>query len=279
MKELARGYCTWTNIDRDIENKVQTCQRCCDTRYNPPRTAIHPWERPHTPWERVHVDFAGPYLNHYFLIVMDAYSKWLEIVIFKSPPTSKMTIAALEDIFSHFGLCQVLVSDNGSQFGSHEFRDWCKHYGILQRFTAGYHPSSNGQAERFVQFVKRKLRAMKDDSGTLVDKVRCILHRQRITPHSETRKSPSELFFNRQIRSPLDLIRLAQLPRKEPSEQQIFQLGERAQVRNYNNRAQLWSYGKVHRGLGSVHYLVEMDGGGIWKRHVNQMRKCSIRSP
>jgi len=75
MKELARGYCTWTNIDRDIENKVQTCQRCCDTRYNPPRTAIHPWERPHTPWERVHVDFAGPYLNQYFLIVVDAYSK------------------------------------------------------------------------------------------------------------------------------------------------------------------------------------------------------------
>jgi len=124
MKVLARGYCAWKNIDQDIENKVRSCKSCCDTRDNPPCTVLHPWERPRGLWERIHVDFADPFLGKHFLIVVDAYTKWLEIVVLNSAPISKMKITALEELFSCFGLCQLMVSDNGSQFRSGEFREW-----------------------------------------------------------------------------------------------------------------------------------------------------------
>ncbi|GBP27290.1 Uncharacterized protein K02A2.6 [Eumeta japonica] len=44
---------------------------------------------PKEPWSRIHIDYAGPYLNNYFLIVVDAYTKWLEVV-----PTASITAAA-----------------------------------------------------------------------------------------------------------------------------------------------------------------------------------------
>ena len=32
------------------------------------------------PWQRVHIDFAGPFRNKNFLIVVDAHSKWPEVI-------------------------------------------------------------------------------------------------------------------------------------------------------------------------------------------------------
>jgi len=32
------------------------------------------------PWEHIHVDFAGPHLGRHFLIVVDAYSKYTEVI-------------------------------------------------------------------------------------------------------------------------------------------------------------------------------------------------------
>lgn len=276
MKELARGYCVWKNIDRDIEQKVQNCKSCSDHRHDPPRAKLHPWERPTEPWARVHVDFAGPFMKHYFMIVVDAYSKWLEVTVFKTAPTSKSTIAALSDIFGRFGLCQVLVSDNGAQFRSFEFREWCKMNGISQRFSAVYHPASNGQAERYVQYVKEKLKAMQGEPGTLIEKVTRMVQRQRITPHTATGKSPSEIIFHRQIRSTLDLIRPPNLPPRATNMHGRFQSGDKVQVRNYNNPTRLWEYGSIIKQLGSVHYLVQLADGRTWRRHVDQMRRSAI---
>ncbi|GBP19530.1 Uncharacterized protein K02A2.6 [Eumeta japonica] len=102
---------------------------------------------PKEPWSRIHIDYAGPYLNNYFLIVVDAYTKWLEVV-----PTASITAAAtvniLKKIYTTFGLPITQVSDNGRQFRSQEMLQFLKENGIQAKFTAPFHPSSNGQAER-----------------------------------------------------------------------------------------------------------------------------------
>lgn len=91
---------------------------------------LHPWEFPATAWEHIHIDYAGPYLGRMFLVVVDAFSKWLEVVPV-SAATSPVTIEKLRNIFATHGLPRVLVSDNGSQFTSTEFQTFLRGNGIL----------------------------------------------------------------------------------------------------------------------------------------------------
>ncbi|KAL3205994.1 hypothetical protein MRX96_040441 [Rhipicephalus microplus] len=91
-----------------------------ETRPEMPRAPVHPWEASRNPWSCLHMDFAGPFQGQTFLIVVDSYSKWLEVI-----PTSSMTsqtvIGALQKLFATHGLPDTIVSDNGAQFKSKSF--------------------------------------------------------------------------------------------------------------------------------------------------------------
>ena len=68
--------------------------------------------------------------------------------------TATATANALRTIFSKYGLPESIVSDNGPPFQSAEYERFLKLNGIQRILVAPYHPSSNGQAERFVQTFK-----------------------------------------------------------------------------------------------------------------------------
>ena len=91
------------------------------------------------PWQRIHVDFAGPFQGKTYLLVLDAHSKWPEIVEMNST-TSQRTIAELRKMFAAQGLPQQLVSDNGPQFISDEFATFMKSNGIKHIRCAPYAP-------------------------------------------------------------------------------------------------------------------------------------------
>ncbi|CAB4003252.1 Transposon Ty3-G Gag-Pol poly [Paramuricea clavata] len=93
-----------------------------------------------------------------FLVVVDAYSKYLEIVPM-SNATSTTTITALRHIFSNFGLPEHIVSDNGSQFTSEEFQKFLNDNNIQHTTTAPGHPATNGLAERQPRIRLSALRA------------------------------------------------------------------------------------------------------------------------
>jgi len=117
-----------------------------------------PWVWPTMPWQQIHVDFAGPFMGRQFLIVVDAHSKWPEVIEMKTTMASA-TIRELRQLFSSYGLPEQLVSDSGPQFTSTEFEAFLKSNGIKHTCSAPYHPSSNRLAERFVQTFNRAMRA------------------------------------------------------------------------------------------------------------------------
>ena len=78
MKGLARSYCWWPKITADIEEVSRSCEACVTSLKNPTKTTPHPWIPATKPWERIHLDFAGPFQNKMWMIVVDAYSKWME---------------------------------------------------------------------------------------------------------------------------------------------------------------------------------------------------------
>lgn len=133
------------------------------------------------------------------MVIVDAHSKWLEVVPMKTNTTEK-TLDVLRRMFARYGLPEQLVTDNGPQFTSDEFETCMKANGIKHIRTSPYHPSSNGEAERFVQTFKHALTASKNYSGTLLTKLSRFLITYRNTPSSTTGVSPAELFMKRPLR-------------------------------------------------------------------------------
>ncbi|XP_058819121.1 uncharacterized protein K02A2.6-like [Topomyia yanbarensis] len=136
---------------------VKSCNECASVAKTDTKTSLSSWPIPERPWQRVHVDYAGPVNGTYFMILVDALSKWPEVVPTQRITTEK-TLAILRNIFSRFGMPEVLVTDNGRQLSSEVFEKYCDSNGIMRLKTAPYHRQSNGQAERFVDTFKRTLK-------------------------------------------------------------------------------------------------------------------------
>lgn len=271
MKQLSRRYVYWPGIDNDIDRVVRSCEQCALTKSSPPKQ-VHFWDTPENNWERVHIDYAGPVDNNYFLICVDAKSKWAEVRISKVTPDSSKTIDLLEDIFAFHGYPKQMVSDNATIFKSVEFLNYCKNSGIFQKFIAPGHPATNGLAERNVQTLKHKLQATSNEQIPIQEKLRKILFRYRATPLA-CEKSPAELYLKRKLRIRLNAI----FPNKsKPSSYdskptRSLNVKERVQVRFFKNNKYVWEFGEVSKKIGKLHYLILLDNGRVIKRHINQL--------
>ena len=108
---------------------VHSCDSCNQQRDNTPHAPLHPWEYPSKPWQSLHTDFAGPFFGRMWLIVVDARTKWPEVFQLNEA-TSGTTITAVMTVFSHFGLPDIIMTDNGSHFTSDQFKAFCNKNGI-----------------------------------------------------------------------------------------------------------------------------------------------------
>ena len=284
MKEIARSYFWWPNMDKQIEEIAKSCSSCHKVRNNPPLAPLHPWEFPQEPWHRVHIDFAGPYEDRMFLVAVDAHSKWPEVTIMKSTTTEK-TIEALGEMFSRFGSPTQLVSDNGPQLVSQEMEAFLQANGVQHITSAPYHPATNGLAERFVQTMKHALKTSQGQ-GTLHQRLHKFLLNYRNSPHATTKTSPANLMFKRDLRTTFDLLKPSAVKdtvRKQQEKQimyrgqrvkeRVFSSGESVLARNYRGELK-WVPATVIAQTGPVSYTVQV-ADSVWRRHVDQLLQTS----
>ena len=139
---------------------VKGCLPYQINRNKPLLTSLHLWNWPSQPWCRLHLDFLGPFLGATFLIVVGAYSKWLEVIPMSST-IAERTITEPRKLFATQGLLTQLVTDNSPQFTSQEFEVFLKSNGIQHYRSAPYYPATNGEANSYVQTIKQATRAAK----------------------------------------------------------------------------------------------------------------------
>ena len=96
------------------------------------------------------MDYSGQIDGRYFLMIVDAHSKWVDIYLTKGT-TSFETTSCLQHSFAQYGSPISIVSDNGPRFTSQEFQDFIQCRGFRHMTTAVYKPTTNGIAERMVQ--------------------------------------------------------------------------------------------------------------------------------
>ena len=209
MKSLSRSYVWWSGIDNDIGELVKRCRTCQEHQNMPHRAPIHPWEHASKQWTRIHVDYAGPFRGMMYLIIMDSYTKWLDVYPVSSAST-QVTIEKLRMLFATHGLPEILVSDNASCFRSEEFGVFVNRNNIRHVTGAPYKPETNGLAERAAQTFKRSLKTLVE-TNTINATMQTLISRQlfsyRITPHSSTGVSPAELLMGRKLNSVLSTIK------------------------------------------------------------------------
>ena len=95
------------------------------------------------------MDFVGPIKGKMYLIIVDAHSKWPEVVELSSTSAAS-TILHLLSLFARFGLPEQRVSDYGPPFNSEDFATFMKGNGIKHIRSSPYQPATNGLAEKFV---------------------------------------------------------------------------------------------------------------------------------
>jgi len=220
-----------------------------------------------------------------FLILVDAHSKWLEVYPMSST-TSTAVIQRLRTVFAQFGLPATVVTDNGPNFTSLEFKEFLCRNGIAHVTSSPYHPASNGLAERAVKTFKQGMRKIKE--GTLSERIARFLFNYRITPQSTTDLSPAELLQGRKLRSRLDLLKpditarvqQKQLKQKESHDRhardRCLDVGDSVFTRNFS-KGDKWLPGRIVERTGPVSFKVELEGEGlIWRRHQDLIRKRHV---
>ena len=281
MKALARSYVWWPGLDQEIVKKVKSCDKCQSNQSAPAEAPLHPWEWPGLPWSRMHIDYAGPYKGEMFLVVVDAYSKWLEVHRMRSI-TSTATIEKLREMFATHGLPATLVSDNGSNFTSAEFQEFMKKNGIKHIKVSPYHPASNGLAERAVRIFKEGYEKMEE--GSVQTKLSRFLLSYRTTPHSTTGVPPAELLMKRKLHTQLNRLipSIANRVRDKQSQQKTahdYHAKEREMVEGQAVYAKdlrhkkTWMSGTIVEKTGPVSTCVQLDNGTVIRRHQDHVRR------
>ena len=169
--------------------------------------------------------------------------------------------------------------DNGPQFTAEEFKQFCIGNGINHTLTAPYHPSTNGEAERFVQTFKT---SMQKHNGALQKNLCQFLLHYRSTPHTTTGKTPAEIMFGRNIKTRMDLLHPQSTEKQESKNEaslgknvRELEVGDAVWMRNYRSLPR-WIPGSITTKFGPRNYQV-LANGKFHKRHIDQLRSRSLK--
>ena len=84
MKALVRGLVWWPGLDGMVEREVKYCLECQEAQALPATQPMQLWIWPTCPWSRLHTDYAGVLDDRMFMTVVDAHSKWLDVIPLKT---------------------------------------------------------------------------------------------------------------------------------------------------------------------------------------------------
>lgn len=130
-KIRAKDIFYFPNINSDIEECISKCLMCQTHRNKIPNESMIPHEIPELPFYKIACDILE-YQNKIFLIMVDYYSKWIELKEIHNK-SSKEIIRCWMEVFCIFGIPKIIVADN-VPFNSFE----CKEFGNNNHITVSF---------------------------------------------------------------------------------------------------------------------------------------------
>ena len=125
-------------------------------------------------------------------MAVDYFTKWAEAEALDNIWDVDVKKFVWRNIVTRFGVLDSLISDNGLQFDSRAFREFCNDLGIKNRYSTPAYPQSNGQAEATNKAIVNGLKKRLDGTkGRWAEELPNVLWVYRATP----RRSIGETLF------------------------------------------------------------------------------------
>lgn len=140
-------------MNKDSLNYVKKCDKC--QRFaNIPRAAPNELTLMTIPWPFAvwGIDLIGSLRTgkggvRYAIVTVDYFTKWVEAELLTAITSKKAIDFVVKSIICIYGLPRKIVSNNGLQFDSEVFTEFCQSHGIIKSFSSVAHPQTNGQVE------------------------------------------------------------------------------------------------------------------------------------
>lgn len=131
MEAFARSYVYCPSMYKQLDDLAHNCTNCHLAAKPPRKSELLSWPVQDSHWSRLQITFAG---TIDVKLLVDTYSKWSEIFPM-SHINSEETFTKLRRIFNRFRVQDTLISENGSDFTSAKFSDFCQRNGIKKTDT------------------------------------------------------------------------------------------------------------------------------------------------
>ena len=227
----ARVSLYWPGMDAQLKDYIQSCETCLATGAKQQKETMIAHDVKDRPWSKVGLDLFEFNKKNY-LVTVDYFSNFVEVDRLEHTKSSDV-IHKVKAHFARHGIPDTVVSDNGPQFSSEEFKSFSKKWGFTHVTSSPRYPQSNGLAENAVKTVKRLMTRAKVVQGD----VYLSLLDFRNTPTQGMSTSPMERLMSRRARTllPIDETLLQPKLNQETGKERI-QMKEK-QKKYYNRNA------------------------------------------
>ncbi|KAK7111487.1 hypothetical protein V1264_011109 [Littorina saxatilis] len=222
---LLREKVWFRGMQETVEKAVKNCLTCQISTPTPAREPLKMSPLPTAPWSELSADFADAPNGNILLVITDEYSRFTVVDILQST-SSRSVIPRLDKIFAEYGIPDVLKTDNGPPFNSHEFATYATHTGFKHRKITPLWPRANGETERFMRTIKKTVKAAHAQQLNWKQEMYKFLLDYRTTPHCTTGVAPATALFGRNIKN-----RLPQLPPQQPADAKMRQQDAHAKAK------------------------------------------------
>ena len=188
---FSNGCVFWPGINKAIEEGVQQCETCTHFQAQNAAAPLTPMPTLSHPWLMCTMEiFKLEGID--YLICGDIYSKMILIQHLPSGQSNAVkVILLLKGMFSEHGIPKVLHSDNGPQYVSAQFTEFCTSWDITHKTSSPHYSQLNGFAEVCMKSMKHALQHAKYSSTD--PQVTLLAH--QATPIDAKLPSPADLLY------------------------------------------------------------------------------------
>lgn len=226
----AREHVFWPGMNKEVKEWIQTCEACREFEQTPCKETLISHEIPDSPWQKIATDLFT-FKNKEYLVTVCYRSNFWEVDRLYNTKSSTV-IKKLKAHLARYGIPKQLVTDNGPQFVSDEFRKFTESWGIEHTTTSPHHSQANGKCEAAVKVAKRMLRKT-TKSGE--DQYLALLNIRNV-PTQGVDSSPAQRLFGRRTRTLLPTTQSLLKPRNPVNPESVHLRSNQERQAKYYNR-------------------------------------------